>query len=231
MKKSAVLLSGGQDSTTCFIKAWCTSDVKVERAFYMDYGSKHRDAEFVCAERTAGYFGDVPLDCIDIRDLMSNSVSGLINPSIGVGEAHPLNPNLPASFVPGRNLLFIVLAAQRCYSLGITHLWTGVCETDYSGYPDCRESTITALESAIRLGMDFPEFTIVTPLMHLTKAETFKMAQDEGVLEYIIENTHTGYTGERAVLYSWGWGPENEEDLDPASAIRKKGYEEFLKMS
>lgn len=222
--KSIVVLSGGQDSATCFFKA--LKETEVVGAIFYRYGQQHELPEFQCVYGLTERYS-VPLQLVDVPELGILSQSALLQEDGDVNQPHSWNPLLPASFVPGRNLLFLTLAAIYAMKEGATQIWTGVCQTDYSGYPDCRQSTIVALENALRLGLDFRGLEIVTPLMYLTKAETFKMAAELKCLAWIINETHTGYTGDRSHLYEWGWGPPEGTELDPASALRAKGWNEF----
>jgi 7-cyano-7-deazaguanine synthase len=138
-----------------------------------------------------------------------------------------LASGLPSTFVPGRNLVFFVYAAALGYRRGLTSLVGGMCETDYSGYPDCRDATLRALEQAIRLGTEVP-FSIETPLMWRTKAETWVLAQELGgdaLVDLIIEETHTCYKGERGLRHDWGYGC----GACPACELRAKGYAEWLR--
>ncbi len=135
------------------------------------------------------------------------------------------NDGLPNTFVPGRNLLFFTLAAALAYRRGIRTLVGGMCETDYSGYPDCRDDTIKALQVTLGLGMA-TRFTLETPLMWLTKAQTWKMARELGgadLLRLIVEDTHSCYLGDRTAQHPWGYGC----GACPACELRKKGYLEF----
>src|SRR5690625_3906256 len=111
--------------------------------------------------------------------------------------------------------------------LGAQHVVLGVGQADFSGYPDCRSETMKALQATLRLGLDFPELEIQTPLMWKSKAETFKLAYDLGVLPDIVSNTLTGYDGKEDMLHEWGWGPLDDADFDPASALRAKGWQEI----
>ena len=129
---------------------------------------------------------------------------------------------LPNTFVPGRNLLFFTTAAALAYRLGIRTIVGGMCETDYSGYPDCRDDTIKALQAALGLGMD-TRFVLETPLMWIDKAGTWELAEDlggESLVALILEHTHSCYLGERAVRHEWGYGC----GTCPACALRKDGY-------
>ena len=132
---------------------------------------------------------------------------------------------LPNTFVPGRNILFFTLAAALAYRRDIRTLVAGVCETDYSGYPDCRDDTVKALQVALGLGMD-TRFTLETPLMWLTKARTWQLARElggEALVRLVVEDTHSCYVGERTRLHEWGYGCA----ACPACELRRRGYEEF----
>ena len=136
-----------------------------------------------------------------------------------------LASGLPSTFVPGRNLVFFIYAAALGYRRGLHVLVGGMCETDYSGYPDCRDATLRAFEQAIRLGTEIP-FTIETPLMWRTKAETWTLAQELGgndLVEMILEETHTCYKGERGIRHDWGYGCGE----CPACELRARGFAEW----
>ena len=136
-----------------------------------------------------------------------------------------LASGLPSTFVPGRNLVFFTYAAALGYRRGLTTLVGGMCETDFSGYPDCRDATLRALEQAIRLGTEIP-FTIETPLMWLTKAGTWALTEElggEDLVDLVIEETHTCYRGERGVRHDWGYGC----GACPACQLRAKGFDEW----
>lgn len=184
---AVVLFSGGQDSTTCL--AWAAARFRRLLAVTIDYGQRHRielDAAAAIA-RTAGV-EQIVLPCDSFRALGGNSLTG----DQTVEAAVPAG-GLPNTFVPGRNLIFLTLAAAVAWQRGISELVTGVCQTDYSGYPDCRADTMTALQAALRAGLDAP-LTIHTPLMHLTKAETVLMMRDLGRLDWLARS-HTCYNG------------------------------------
>jgi 7-cyano-7-deazaguanine synthase len=185
---AVVLLSGGQDSTTCL--AWALKRWRQVEAVTIDYGQRHR-VELDAAVRIARAVG-VPqrtIPCDSFRALGGNSLTGDEAVESGVRASS----GLPNSFVPGRNLVFITLAAAFAWQRGISELVTGVCQTDYSGYPDCREDTMVALQESLRRGMDAP-FTIHTPLMRLTKAETVFLIRDLGQLD-LLRLSHTCYNG------------------------------------
>ena len=186
-----VLLSGGQDSTTCL--HWAIDRFGVERvsAVSFDYGQRHR-IELECAQRVADDAG-VPLACLPIDTFAALGGDALTDGSVAVPVDE--EDGLPSTFVPGRNLIFLTFAAAYAYRRNVEHLVTGVAQTDYSGYPDCRESTINALQTAIRLGME-SELQIHTPLMFLSKKEIVELARDLGALD-AMGLTHTCYNGMR----------------------------------
>ena len=212
---ATVLLSGGQDSTTCLY--WTLERFAHVEAVGFAYGQRHA-VELEQASLIAETAG-VPFEVIDLTGTLRGSA--LTEHDVPVSSRHQRAPDLPASFVPGRNALFLNVAAARGYTKGIHTLVGGMCETDFSGYPDCRREFIDAMERALSLAMD-ADITILTPLMHLTKAETWKMANDLGVLEIIRRDTHTDYHGDRSQLNEWGYGKLD----NPASKLRAKGYEE-----
>jgi 7-cyano-7-deazaguanine synthase len=216
-----VLFSGGQDSTTCLF--WALQRFNQVQALGFTYGQKHA-VEVEQARKIADKAG-VPYDCIDLSGALSGSA--LTEHEKDINAPHAQNEDLPASFVPGRNALFLSTAASYAYNRGITQLVGGMCQTDYSGYPDCRRTFISAMQTSLSLAMD-ADLQIHTPLMDLTKAETWKLAADLGtvagcdVLETVRVMSHTDYNGDRSHLNEWGYG-----QLDnPASKLRAKGYEE-----
>lgn len=213
--KAIVLLSGGQDSTTCLYAA--LKEAREVTAIGFDYGQSHA-AEIEAARKIAGRVG-VEYRLMNVRGLLAPS-------SLTTGGSHNeqswLDRSLPASFTPGRNLLFLTVAASQAVKEGADEVWTGVCQTDYSGYPDCRRETMNALETAFSLGLG-RAVKIVTPLMHLSKAETWKMAKDLGALDVIINDTVTDYNGD-TTMNPWGMGKED----NPASVLRAKGYREAV---
>jgi len=210
-----VLFSGGQDSTTCLY--WALHHFKKVEAIGFHYGQKHAvelEQARKIAERAA-----VPFTVLDLRGLLRGSA--LTEHEQDVSAAHPLAPHLPATFVPGRNALFLTLAASYGFTRGIHDLVGGMCQTDYSGYPDCRHEFIDAMERALSLALD-TTIRIHTPLMHLTKAETWRLARELGILDVIVELTHTDYNGDRSERHAWGYGRLD----NPASILRARGYEE-----
>ncbi len=222
-----VLFSGGQDSTVCLAYA-LASYSRVETVGF-NYGQRH-GVELECRKRVraeiASRFPDWgkrlgPDHMIDVSSFGAISDTALTRDA----EITMLSSGLPSTFVPGRNILFLVYAAALGYRRGLHVLVGGMCETDYSGYPDCRDATLRALEQAVRLGTEIP-FTIETPLMWRTKAETWALAHELGgddLVELIIEQTHTCYKGERGVRYDWGYGCGQ----CPACGLRAKGFAEW----
>lgn len=218
--RALVILSGGQDSATCLY--WALKKFDEIETITFDYGQRHR-IELECAAELSKRLNLkntlIPID--SLKALGSNS---LVDSSQKISETGGFQ-NLPSTFVPGRNALFLTLAAAYAAPRFISHLVIGACETDFSGYPDCRDVFMTSMEESLKLAMDF-EFKIHRPLMKLNKAETFKMADDLGALSTVIELTHTCYEGVRRDLHSWGYGCGE----CPACKLRKRGYEEFFKM-
>jgi len=188
-----------------------------------DYGQKHK-VELEQAEKIADMDG-IPFTVIDLDGTMEGSA--LTEPDTEINTAHEKDECLPASFVPGRNALFLSVAASFGYTRGITDLVGGMCQTDYSGYPDCRLDFIESMQRSLGLALD-TDLRIHTPLMHRTKAETWKLAADLGtvngvdVLETVRELSHTDYNGDRSKRHAWGYGRLD----NPASILRAKGYEE-----
>jgi 7-cyano-7-deazaguanine synthase len=206
-----VVLSGGQDSTTCLYWAIHRFGKENVRSVTFDYGQRHR-IELDCAARIAADAG-VRNQRLPIDTFAALGGDALTDPQIDVASQPVPETGLPNTFVPGRNLIFLTFAAAFAYQHGITNLVTGVAQTDYSGYPDCREETIDALQAALRLGME-SNVEIHTPLMHLSKKETVLLAQDLGAIP-AMALTHTCYEGERP--------PCGE---CPACRLRARGFEE-----
>lgn len=215
-----VVLSGGQDSTTCLGLALKLYDHVTAVAF--SYGQKHA-VELQCASMICRKFG-VPLHVFEIPALRSLGNSALVSGSeqTDVNERHSQNANLPASFVPNRNALFLTTAHALAQKVGAHFVMTGVCETDYSGYPDCRQGFVTQLQCALNVGYE-TDIEFVTPLMHLTKAETFELAEKVGILETVINDTHTCYKGDHSTSHDWGYGCGQ----CPACNLREAGYKEY----
>ena len=206
---AVVVLSGGQDSTTCLFWAKRKFPGEIE-AITFDYGQRHR-IELESAARVAS-IANVPHKILPINTfntLGGNALTG----EIEVSSELDSESGLPNTFVPGRNLIFLTFAAAYAYQRKISNLVTGVAQTDYSGYPDCREKTIQALEKAINLGME-SEVNIHTPLMFKSKKETVELARDLGALK-AMGYTHTCYHGQQPPCGAC-----------PACILRAKGFEE-----
>jgi 7-cyano-7-deazaguanine synthase len=217
--KAYLLLSGGQDSFVCLL--WSLAQFEKVETVSINYGQRHKK-ELEYAARIAGHF-DVKHTIYDIGNFFQiMTVSSLI----GLGDHnnnHDLAGNLPASFVPNRNGIFLTVISNHAYKNGETNIniVTGTCETDYSGYPDCRDNYIKAKQLELSLGLDRP-VTIITPLMWKNKAQIFKMANDEGKLKELIELTLTCYNGTET-MNDWGRGC----GICPACKLRINGFEEF----
>lgn len=216
-RKALVVLSGGQDSVTCL--AWALSMFEEVEAITFLYGQRHA-TELVCAKAVCREMG-VPQKIVDVSFFGEMSQSALTKEG-SVSASHPMNDALPASFVPNRNAVFLTLSHAWAQTIGAEHVVTGVCQTDYSGYPDCRVEFIVALNNALNVGAA-RDVSFHAPLMHMTKAETFAIANDLGVLETVVEMSHTCYEGDRSVRHAWGYGCGE----CPACELRRKGWEEF----
>lgn len=224
-RTALVLFSGGQDSTVCL--AWALARYARVETLGFDYGQRHR-IELQCRQevlrelRAAFPAWSARLGEDHLLDL---SLLGQISDTaLTESRAIEMQANgLPNTFVPGRNLLFLGFAATLAYRRGATVLVGGMCETDYSGYPDCRDNTLKALQVALSLGLDGP-MTIETPLMWLDKAQTWALARELGgraLEDLVVEHTHTCYLGERGVRHAWGHGC----GACPACELRRKGHE------
>jgi 7-cyano-7-deazaguanine synthase len=219
-----VLFSGGQDSTTCI--AWALERYAHVETIGFDYGQRHRieldcRADILAAIRRdfpswAGRLGDDHM--LDLSILGQLSETALTQEK----EIAFAASGLPNTFVPGRNLLFFTFAAAIAYRRGIKHLVGGMCETDYSGYPDCRDDTLKALQVALNLGLE-QRFVVDTPLMWIDKAQTFALAHDIGgdkLMQIVIEHTHSCYMGDRTHRHDWGYGC----GTCPACELRSQGW-------
>lgn len=231
-----VLFSGGQDSTTCLAQAL----VKYQRVetIAFDYRQRHRvelDARLTVLSEIRRQFPQWA-DKLGEDHLLDLAVLGEVSDtSLTRDTAFKMEQSgLPNTFVPGRNLLFLTLAAAVAYRRDLQVIVTGVCETDFSGYPDCRDDTMKAMQLALSLGMD-KRFLIDTPLMWIDKADTWAMAHDMGsksglagggemLVDLIIEHTHTCYLGDREHRHPWGYGCGE----CPACVLRARGYERYL---
>lgn len=226
--KALVLFSGGQDSTVCL--AWALARYEEVETVGFDYGQAHA-VELECRttlrERLAALFPDWAAK-LGTDHMLSLAELGRISETALTRDAEiEMGENgLPTTFVPGRNLLFFTYAAALGYRRGATVLVGGMCETDYSGYPDCRADTLKALEQAISLGMD-KSFSLETPLMRIDKAATWKLAEDLGgkaLVNLIIEESHSCYRGDRSRRHDWGYGC----GTCPACELRAKGYNAYI---
>lgn len=217
MKTALVVLSGGQDSVTCLGIAM--SEGYHIHCISFEYGQKHA-VELECARKVCDEFG-ASLRIVDLSFLAQLVTSALTSDG-DVNQPHEYKTDLPASFVPNRNALFLTVAHAYAQEVGADVIYTGVCQTDYSGYPDCREQFIKALQFTLNLGAE-ASIEIKTPLMYKTKAETFALAQVCGMLEVVIEDTHTCYNGDREHRHPWGYGCGE----CGACKLRAKGWGEF----
>lgn len=217
--KTVVIFSGGQDSTTCLYYAIRMYGEQNVEAITFNYGQKH-SVELECA-KTICELTKVKQTIIDISFLDTLVESALTSN----GDVNELNDKgLPASFVPNRNQLFITLAHAYAQKIGASILVTGVCQTDYSGYPDCRREFIDAIQGATNLGSQ-SSIIIQTPLMYLNKAQTWELARQLDCLYEVVNFSHTCYNGDREHEHAWGYGCDN----CPACELRKNGYELFKK--
>jgi 7-cyano-7-deazaguanine synthase len=223
-RTALVLFSGGQDSTACL--AWALERYALVETLGFDYGQRHR-IELACrltvrsellktCPQWASRLGDDHL--LDLRLLGQISDTALTRDRAIELQAG----GLPNTFVPGRNLLFLTYAAALAYRRGASVLVGGMCETDYSGYPDCRDNTLKAMQVALSLGLDTP-MVVETPLMWLSKAQTWALSQllgGDALTELIIEHTHTCYLGQRGERHAWGHGCGQ----CPACELRAAGF-------
>ena len=207
-----VLLSGGQDSSTCLF--WAKREFSELHAITFRYGQRHAQ-ETGIATRIA-QIAQVPLLIKEFASLFDDSKNALIQPGMAIQESVAGAP--PNTFVPGRNLVFLTIAAIAAYEKGIHDLVIGVSQTDYSGYPDCREPFIRSAEETLSRAMDYP-FTIHTPLMWLDKEKTWALADELGVFDLIRQETLTCYNG----IVAEGCGN------CPACRLRKQGLEHYLR--
>ncbi len=229
-RSALVLFSGGQDSSVCL--AWALTHFDRVETIGFDYGQRH-SIEMIARKTVIERFREVfPLAATrlgedhvcDLKGFGAVAESSLTRES----EIVMTERGLPSSFVPGRNLVFFVYAAAVADRRGCDHLVGGMCETDFSGYPDCRNETLQAMERVLRLGVERP-FSIETPLMYLNKAQTWALSKElggEALVDLILEETHTCYMGERGDRHAWGYGCGD----CPACQLRKTGFEHFIEM-
>lgn len=222
-----VLFSGGQDSTTCLASA--LKRYRHVETVGFDYGQRHR-VELDAREHVlTAIRQDFPqwADRLGEDHLIDLGVLGQISETSLTRETEITEneDGLPSTFVPGRNLIFLTLSAALAWRRGIDVIIGGMCETDYSGYPDCRRDTIDAQQKALSLGMN-RQFTLKTPLMWLDKAETWQLAYDIGgdaLVDLIVDKTHSCYMGDRRTRHDWGYGCGD----CPACDLRAKGYRKW----
>jgi 7-cyano-7-deazaguanine synthase len=219
-----VLFSGGQDSTVCL--AWALERFARVETIGFDYGQRHR-AELGVRPRIrermvtlrpnwTGRLGEDHIVKLDALAAMSETA---LTREVSIEIAAS---GLPTTFVPGRNLVFFAFAGALAYRRAAKHLIGGMCETDFSGYPDCRDDTLKAMQLALNLGMD-RRFVIHTPLMWIDKAATFALAHDIGgepLVDLLVEETHTCYLGDRSRRHDWGYGCGK----CPACRLRAEGF-------
>ncbi|TQR18656.1 7-cyano-7-deazaguanine synthase QueC [Psychrobacillus vulpis] len=210
-EKAIIVFSGGQDSTTCLF--WAKERFKEIEAVTFDYGQRH-SLEIECAKEITEELG-IKHHILDMSLLNQLAPNALTRDDIEVEEGE--EGELPSTFVPGRNLLFLSFAGVLASQVGAKHIVTGVCETDFSGYPDCRDIFVKSLNVTLNLSMD-DTFVIDTPLMWLNKAQTWELADQLGALEFVRERTLTCYNG----VIADGCGE------CPACKLRKKGLDEYL---
>lgn len=208
--KVLVLLSGGQDSATCL--AFAKENYKQVWTIAFNYNQRHY-RELLASNLLSIMMDSEKHFVVNATAINQVATSALTQTEGDISASHEVNPELPSSFVPGRNLIFLSLAAAKAYGLGIKTLMTGVCQTDFSGYPDCRQEFITSAMKTITLALDSP-ITIEAPLMYVTKAETVKLMAEIGKLE-LYKYTHTCYEGQ--------WPPCGK---CPACELREKGFKQ-----
>ena len=227
--KSIVLFSGGQDSSACLV--WAPQNYKEVQTVGFDYGQRHK-VELKCRKNllkklnlmSDNFIGKLSTDhVVNLEEIKNISNSSLLNSN----KIEVLANGLPSSFVPGRNLIFLNYAAIISYKNSIQNIIGGMCETDFSGYPDCRNDTIISMQESLSLGMD-EKFIIKTPLMFKSKDEIWDLiykAGGKGLIDVILEESHTCYKGDRSKRYPWGYGCKS----CPACELRIKGWDSFVK--
>jgi 7-cyano-7-deazaguanine synthase len=226
--RALVLFSGGQDSTTCL--AWALDRYAQVETLGFDYGQRHRVELDVRPVVLAAMRERLPHLAAKLGEdhVIDLGVLGQISDTALTRETEiAMQQNgLPNTFVPGRNLVFLTFAGALAYRRGARHIVAGMCETDFSGYPDCRDDTIKAMQLALNLGMD-TRFVVDTPLMWIDKAATWALADELGgdaLIDIIRRDTHTCYNGDRAHFHDWGYGC----GTCPACMLRAAGYQRYL---
>lgn len=227
-----VLFSGGQDSTTCL--GWALDRFARVETVGFDYGQRHAvelEVRPRLRELIAGLKSEWKQRLGEDHTVTLDALAAISDTALTRETAIAFaDSGLPNTFVPARNLIFLTFAAALAYRRGVRHIVAGMCETDYSGYPDCRDDTIKAMQVALSLGLD-RKVTIHTPLMWVDKAGTFAMARDlardiagQAFLDLVVEHTHTCYLGDRSHRHAWGYGC----GTCPACDLRRQGYAKFL---
>jgi 7-cyano-7-deazaguanine synthase len=229
-ESALVLFSGGQDSTVCLV--WALERFARVETIGFDYGQRH--AVELCvrprirqriAALDAGWASRLGEDHVVRIDALAAISETALTRDTAIAVA---DSGLPTTFVPGRNLIFFALAGALAYRRGAKHLVAGMCETDYSGYPDCRDDTVKAMQLALNLGME-RRFVVHTPLMWIDKAETFALAQELGgdaLVGLLVEETHSCYLGDRSTRHVWGFGCGE----CPACRLRAGGFARWMEM-
>lgn len=226
--RALVLFSGGQDSATCV--AWALDRFAHVETIGFDYGQRHRvelDVRPIVLDRLRAHVPAWPGALHDDHVVDAGVIGNVADTALTSDMEIAMGADgLPNTFVPGRNIMFLTIAAAVAYRRGIKHLVTGVCETDYSGYPDCRDDTIKALQVALNLGMDC-RLVLHTPLMWIDKAATWSLAEHLGggeLVDMINQETHTCYIGERGTRHAWGYGC----GTCPACRLRADGWTRYV---
>ena len=223
-----VLFSGGQDSTVCL--AWALERFARVETLGFDYGQRHRaelEARMRLRERMVA-LKPIWADKLGQDHVLElGALAAISDTALTRGVAIEVGGSgLPTTFVPGRNLVFLAFAGALAYRRGVKHLVAGMCETDFSGYPDCRDDTIKCMQLALNLGME-RRFVIHTPLMWIDKAATFALAHEIGgdaFLHVLVEDTHTCYLGDRSQRHDWGYGC----GACPACRLRAEGFAKWM---
>jgi 7-cyano-7-deazaguanine synthase len=227
-ENALVLFSGGQDSTVCL--AWALQNFAKVETVGFDYGQRHA-VELAVRPRVReqiAALGATWAARLGEDHVLSLETLGKISETALTRETAitMADNNLPTTFVPGRNLVFFTFAGALAYRRGVKHIVAGMCETDYSGYPDCRDDTLKAMQLALGLGMD-RRFVIHTPLMWIDKAATFALAHSLGgaaFVDLLVEDTHTCYFGDRRRRHDWGYGCGE----CPACRLRENGFAKWI---
>ena len=223
-----VLFSGGQDSTVCL--AWALERFSRVETIGFAYGQRHAielDQRARIREHMAALNADWKARLGEDHLVTLDALAAISDTALTRDTAIEIaDSGLPTTFVPGRNLIFFCFAGAAAYRRGARHLVAGMCETDYSGYPDCRDDTVKAMQVALTLGLD-KRLTLHTPLMWIDKADTFTLAEELGgkpFLDLVIEDSHSCYMGDRSHRYAWGYGCGD----CPACQLRAQGFAKFM---